>query len=88
MEVPAPLTKKTFGGGLYAAHVLRDWNFQQDWKLLLEWAKTSDKYEIDEGRPCFEEMLNYYNLMQNGAQMDNTQIDLLLPIKKEICNTA
>ena len=30
MEVPPPLVKKTFSGGMYAAHVLRDWNFQ-DW---------------------------------------------------------
>lgn len=81
MNVTAPLTKKTFGGGLYAAHVLRDWNFQADWRLLDEWAKASEKYEADDGRPCFEEVLNYYNLMQNGAKMEDTQLDLLLPIK-------
>jgi len=80
MEVAAPLTKKTFGGGLYAAHVLRDWNFE-DWGLLAEWARTSEKYEEDDGRPHFEEILNYYNLMQNGAPMEDTQLDLLLPIK-------
>ncbi len=82
MEVTAPLTKKTFGGGLYAAHVLRDWNFQADWRLLTEWAKASERYEADDGRPCFEEVLNYYNLMQNGAKMEDTQLDLLLPIKE------
>lgn len=81
MIVTAPLTKKAFGGGLYAAHVLRDWNFQADWRLLTEWAKASEKYEADDGRPCFEEILNYYNLMQNGAKMEDTQLDLLLPIK-------
>ena len=81
MVVTAPLTKKTFGGGLYAAHVLRDWNFQADWRLLTEWAKVSEKYEADDGRPCFEEVLNYYHLMQNGAKMEDTQLDLLLPIK-------
>jgi DNA-binding transcriptional MerR regulator len=81
MNVTAPLTKKAFGGGLYAAHVLRDWNFQADWRLLTEWAKASEKYEADDGRPCFEEILNYYNLMQNGAKMEDTQLDLLLPIK-------
>ncbi len=81
MNVMAPLTKKTFGGGLYAAHVLRDWNFQADWRLLTEWANASEKYEADDGRPCFEEVLNYYNLMQNGAKMEDTQLDLLLPIK-------
>ena len=81
MEVKSPLVKKTFGGGMYAAHVLRDWNFQQDWSLLQEWVRTSEKYEMGEG-PCFEEILNYYNLMNNGAKMEDTQIDLLLPIKK------
>lgn len=81
MEVKAPLVKKFFGGGIYAAHVLRDWNFQADWRLLIEWAKGSEKYEADEGRPYFEETLNYYNLMQNGAKMEDTQLDLLLPIK-------
>jgi len=81
MEVRAPLTKKTFDGGMYAAHVLRDWNFQQDWHMLQEWAKSSDKYKEDEERPCFEEILNYYNSMQGGARMEDTQIDLLLPVK-------
>ena len=80
MEVKAPLTKKTFGGGMYAAHVLRDWNFQRDWRLLIEWVNASGKYEYTDG-PCFEEVLNYYNLMQNGAKMEDTQLDLLLPIK-------
>ena len=82
MEVEAPLTKKTFGGGIFAAHVLRDWNFQRDWQLLMEWANASEKYEYAEGRPCFEEQLNYYTSMQNGSpHMDDVQLDLLLPIK-------
>ena len=84
LEVNAPLTKKTFDGGLYAAHVLRDWNFQRDWSLLLEWAAASEKYEYDDGRPCFEEALNYYNLMNNGAKMEDTQLDLLLPMKLRV----
>lgn len=79
MEVKLPLVKKTFGGGMYAAHVLRDWSFQ-DWRLLQEWVRTSGKYE-EAGGPCFEEILNYYNLMNNGAKMEDTQFDLLLPIR-------
>ena len=79
MEVP-PLVKKTFSGGMYAAHVLRDWNFQ-DWRLLQEWVSESERYE-EAGGPCFEEILNYYNLMNNGAKMEDTQMDLLLPIKE------
>lgn len=79
VEIQAPLVKKTFAGGLYAAHVLRDWSFQ-DWRLLTEWVQASEKYEEADG-PCFEEVLNYYNLMQEGAKMEDTQLDLLLPIK-------
>lgn len=82
MEVPPPLVKKTFSGGMYAAHVLRDWNFQ-DWGLLQEWVSKSGRDEEADG-PCFEEILNYYNLMNNGAKMEDTQIDLLLPIKEMI----
>ena len=82
MEVKSPLTKKTFDGGIFAAHVLRDWNFNQDWQLLMDWANASEKYEYAEGQPCFEEKLNYYTSMQNGApHMDDVQLDLLLPIK-------
>lgn len=81
MEVTPPLVKKTFKGGMYAAHVLRDWSFQ-DWKLLQEWVQTSERYEEGVG-PCFEETLNYYNLMNNGARMEDTQLDLLLPIKEK-----
>lgn len=80
MEVPPPLVKKTFGGGMYAAHVLRDWSFQ-DWRLLQEWVGASDHYEEAPG-PCFEETLNYYNLMNHGAKMEDTQLDLLLPIRE------
>ena len=74
MEVPPPLVKKTFSGGMCAAHVLREGNFQ-------EWVSKSGRYEEADG-PCFEEILNYYNLMNNGAKMEDTQIDLLLPIKE------
>lgn len=80
MEVKPPLVKKTFAGGMYAAHVLRDWSFQ-DWRLLQEWVKTNDRFEEADG-PCFEEVLNYYNLMNQGAKMEDTQLDLLLPIKE------
>lgn len=80
MEVKPPLVKKTFGGGMYAAHVLRDWSFQ-DWLLLQEWVRSSGRYEEAEG-PYFEEILNYYNLMNHGAKMEDTQLDLLLPIKE------
>jgi len=82
MEVKPPLTKKTFQGGMFATHVLRDWSFE-DWGLLADWVRSSEKYEEAEGLPYFEEVLNYYNLMMDGAKMEDTQLDLLFPIKRK-----
>ena len=81
MKVNAPLTKKTFGGGMFAAHVLRDWSFQ-DWNLLADWVRENERYEEAEGVPHFEEILNFYPFMQNNARMEDTQLDLLFPIKE------
>lgn len=91
LPVPEPLVKQTFGGGLYAAHVLRSWDFS-DWRRLKNWVKGNEKYESDwtsrwgfpesaEGR-CFEETLNFYHFVKNGGQMKDLQIDLLFPIRE------
>ncbi|MCL2078334.1 MAG: effector binding domain-containing protein [Oscillospiraceae bacterium] len=92
MEVPPPLVKRKFSGGLYAAHVLREWDFQ-DWRRLGEWVNASEKYANDWGSPRwesketkagegFEEILNFYNYTQN-SKMENLQLDLLFPIKEK-----
>jgi DNA-binding transcriptional MerR regulator len=52
MEVPAPLTKKTFEGGLYAAHLVRNGIFE-DFCFFAEWVNASEKYEFDDERPFF-----------------------------------
>jgi len=93
IEIPAPLVKRTFDGGLYAAHVLRTWDFQ-DWRLLKEWVNASDKYDNDWDSPRwtspetvagqgFEETLNFYNFVQKGGKMEDLQLDLLFPIKEK-----
>lgn len=93
LEIPMPLVKRTFHGGLYAAHVLRTWDFQ-DWGLLKEWVCNSDKYDNDWDSPRwispetvagqgFEETLNFYNYTQNG-KMKDLQLDLLFPIKEKL----
>ena len=94
MEVKAPLTKKTFEGGLYAAHSLsydKKPSFKDLWLFLAEWVNASEKYEIADGRLWFEETLNYYNFLPNYEEVDKAnraailediQGDLLLPIKK------
>jgi len=89
MNVPVPLRKLKFDGGLYAAHVLRAWDFE-DWRRLREWVNTSEKYDNDWGSirwtECetntgqgFEETLNYLNLIQNPQNTEH-QLYLLFPI--------
>ncbi len=94
MEIPTPLVRRAFHGGLYAAHVLRAWDFQ-DWRRLREWVAASDKYDSDCDSPRwetaetgygqgFEETLNLYNFIQkHNADMNYLQLDLLLPIKEK-----
>ena len=81
MEVKAPLTKKTFAGGLYAAHLIRDGLAEsvEDTRFLAEWVNASEKYEFDYERPSFIELLNFYNFVLNS---DDMQSDLLVPIKR------
>jgi DNA-binding transcriptional MerR regulator len=94
LEISAPLVKRTFEGGLYAAHVLRTWDFD-DWRLLNEWVSASDKYDNDWNSPRWistetvagqglEETLNFYNYVQKGAKMEDLQLDLLFPIKEKL----
>ena len=92
LEIAPPMIRRTFNGGLYAAHVLRSWDFG-DWRLLKEWVNASDKYDNDWGSPRwispetragqgFEETLNFYNYAQTG-QMKDLQLDLLFPVKEK-----
>ncbi len=94
MEIPSPLIRRAFKGGLYAAHVLREWDFQ-DWQRLKEWVESSDKYDSDWGSPRWEstetgfgygleETLNLYNFIEkHNAEMSYLQLDLLFPIKEK-----
>jgi len=91
MEVPAPLEKKHFKGGLYAAHMIPMGAFEE-WEWLTEWAFNNEKYTgdlIDDGGECMfgllEEHLCYgyhVNKFRDGAY-DNIQLDLLVPIKEK-----
>ena len=89
LEIPAPMVKKHFKGGLYAVHTIKFPDFHE-WSLLHEWVGDNEKYEANysqEGdenmRGCLEEHLNwvYANHLgwpENGI---DGQLDLYLPIK-------
>ncbi|WP_018214321.1 MerR family transcriptional regulator [Desulfitobacterium hafniense] len=88
-EVPVPLIKKHFAGGLYAAHMIAFGNFNE-WQWLFDWVEKSEQYEFagdmqDQEHMCglLEEHLNYLN----HVHLDNTepkdlQLDLLMPIRE------
>jgi DNA-binding transcriptional MerR regulator len=87
MEVPEPIIKKIFEGGLYAAHMIPFGAFEE-WGWLSEWVENNSKYEGGRGEKgpecmwgCLEEHLNYINHIHlPNTEPDGMQIDLLHPI--------
>ncbi|MBR3751004.1 MAG: effector binding domain-containing protein [Clostridia bacterium] len=90
IEIPAPLVKKRFEGGLFAAHMIPMGAFEE-WEYLCRWVDESTKYDFnitDEGNGyhfgLFEEHLNWINYHCNSDHKDeNIQLDLLIAIKEK-----
>ncbi|AIQ65409.1 hypothetical protein PSTEL_22115 [Paenibacillus stellifer] len=92
MEVPAPLQKIQFHGGLYAAHAITFGSFDH-WGLLHNWVVDHEQYANDWGSIrctphvegmdwALEEQLNYINNVQKADfDIHTMQLDLLFPIK-------
>ena len=88
MELPEGLTKKTFPGGLYAAHMIEFGNFEQ-WDALIKWGFQNEKYAFagdfqDQEHMCglLEEHLNYVSHIEiPDYHNEDLQLDLLMPIK-------
>lgn len=88
MEVPAPLVKKQFAGGLYAAHAIKMGDFHE-WGTFMEKLQHDAKYEIEWRAPdgmggCFEEHLNAPSYYAKGeTSRAFIQLDLLVPIREK-----
>jgi DNA gyrase inhibitor GyrI len=90
LDVPAPLGKKHFEGGLYAAHCIKMGDFHE-WEWLCKWAERNSEYlpnYSDKGEEimgsCLEEHLNFvFNVMEDNKKWpgNDSQLDLLLPVK-------
>ena len=89
MEVPAPLVKRHFAGGTYAAHMIQMGNFEE-WGPFYETVEKSDEYAYaGSGNPedmfgNLEEHLNYHDhIMEttDGEPMTQ-QLDLLIPVRR------
>lgn len=89
MDVPSPLVKKRFEGGLYAAHMIAMGSFNE-WDWLLNWVGGSDKYEFagdmsDQEHMCglLEEHLNYVShVNSDSTEPEDMQLDLLMPVRE------
>lgn len=89
MELPTPLVKKQFPGGLYAAYTINFPDFHE-WNFLTEWVENHkiyqpnyhDKSMKDQGG-CMEEYLNWVYASHIGWTENGIdgKVDLLLPIK-------
>ncbi|MDE5802281.1 MAG: effector binding domain-containing protein [Lachnospiraceae bacterium] len=89
MEVPQPLVKKHFTGGLYAAYTINFPDFYE-WQFLTEWVEKNEQYQMDYHEESekfmggfLEEHLNWVYSSHMGWPENGIdgKIDLLLPIR-------
>lgn len=89
MEVPQPLVKKHFTGGLYAAYTINFPDFYE-WQFLTEWVEKNEQYQMDYHEESekfmggfLEEHLNWVYSSHMGWPENGIdgKVDLLLPIR-------
>lgn len=77
-DVPEPLVKKQFGGGLYASISTDLSEIGERWQMLYNWCKNNNKYDADTSLQWLEECSMDYETFISGEEQ---QLDLLQPIK-------
>jgi len=81
-DIPSPLEKKQFDGGLYASISANMNEIGERWQLLGEWCEKSDKYDFDLSTQWLEELvMDYETFISEQTSASDKQLDLLLPIK-------
>lgn len=79
-NVPAPLEKKNFNGGLYASIPTSMSDISERWQQLNQWVNENDVYTVDNEKQCLEECIDFETFI--SGQEFTQQLDLLEPIKK------
>jgi len=87
LAVEAPFVKKTFAGGLYAAHMIPMGAFDE-WGRLSDWVMNNDTFDYPGGDPecmhgLLEEHLNFIHKYKLSPDDSTLQLDLLMPIKEK-----
>ena len=81
-EVPQPLMKKQFGGGLYASISTQMNEIGERWKLLYDWCTNNDKYDVNSSFQWLEECsMDFETFISENIKDGEKQLDLLEPIK-------
>ena len=81
-EVPAPLEKKQFGGGLYASIPTNMNEIGERWGQLHQWCQSSEAVQPTDSHQWLEECLDF-EMFFTGQVDDSGQLDLLHPIKEK-----
>ena len=81
-NVPEPLVKKNFEGGLYASIPTFMNEIGERWRLLYNWCNNSEKYVPDFSRQWLEECsMDFETFTSDQVDDREKQLDLLNPIK-------
>ena len=82
-EVPSPLERKQFGGGLYASISTQMNEIGERWTLLHQWCTESEEYEPDFSIQWLEECsMEFETFIADEVPDSKKQLDLLHPIRK------
>jgi len=85
LEVPAPLIKTAFPGGLYATYTSNPLDFDDMYNVLEKWVENSSEYEKREDATPLEEAINPLSVMGiKNIHEETTQFmyfDFHLPVK-------
>ena len=81
-NVPEPLVKKQFDGGLYASISTQMNEIGERWQLLHDWCKNNEEYDVDFSFQWLEECnMDFETFISDQVKDNNKQLDLLEPIK-------
>lgn len=82
-EVPAPLERKQFSGGLYASISTYMNEIGARWQELYNWSISNEKYEPDFDFQWLEECsMDFETFISKEVDDSEKQLDLLEPIKE------
>jgi len=82
LNVPAPLAKKQFSGGLFASISAQMNEISERWDALFHWSTQSEKYDGDFSVQWLEELtMDYETFISPQVPAGDKQLDILLPIK-------